>query len=412
MSAIARLLDAAYDLDAPDRQAWLDGLAQACAGLARGRLATSVVHYQLKTDGWEIGEIGGMPEPMAADVREHANATSPEFKRYWIRQRAKHGTFFKTISAFDKRTAQWWWDRKWPVPTTDMLYTQCLDGGDEMLLLCRLTMGASKSTTALRRLSRVVAAHVVAGHRLRRSLRGTKPCPALGEVVLDPAGRVVHAQGPGQRSSAREALRARVRARERQRDGKRVQLDAWTALVEGRWTLVDFFDTDGKRFHVALRNDPSFEPVDPLSEREREVARMAAQGLSNDAIGYALGLPASTVGSAIGRALTKLRLRRRTDLPWLVESAARTLTADPGAEGSVHLVVTPWRKEVLARLTDAEQEVARGVVAGLTDVEIAAERGVSARTIANQLRSIARKLEVSDRVQIVRALVERIPVDT
>ncbi len=52
------------------------------------------------------------------------------------------------------------------------------------------------------------------------------------------------------------------------------------------------------------------------------------------------------------------------------------------------------------RLTEAEREVARFVVAGLSNEGIARRRNVSLRTIANQVSSIYRKLAVRSRREL------------
>ncbi len=54
----------------------------------------------------------------------------------------------------------------------------------------------------------------------------------------------------------------------------------------------------------------------------------------------------------------------------------------------------PWS------LTPSEREVAAAAVAGKTNQEIAAARGGSARTVANQLASIYRKLGINSRAEL------------
>jgi DNA-binding NarL/FixJ family response regulator len=58
-----------------------------------------------------------------------------------------------------------------------------------------------------------------------------------------------------------------------------------------------------------------------------------------------------------------------------------------------------------AQLTPAERRVAELAVAGLSNAQIATDRRRSARTIANQLASIFRKLGVGSRAELARALV-------
>lgn len=53
-----------------------------------------------------------------------------------------------------------------------------------------------------------------------------------------------------------------------------------------------------------------------------------------------------------------------------------------------------------AALTIAESEVVRDMLAGLSNAAIARSRGRSARTIANQVASILRKLGVRSRVEL------------
>ena len=61
---------------------------------------------------------------------------------------------------------------------------------------------------------------------------------------------------------------------------------------------------------------------------------------------------------------------------------------------------------VPATLTKAEQAVAVLVLEGRTDAEIAEVRGVSKRTVANQIASVFRKLNVSSRVELAARLRE------
>ena len=59
--------------------------------------------------------------------------------------------------------------------------------------------------------------------------------------------------------------------------------------------------------------------------------------------------------------------------------------------------------ELAATLTEAEQAVIAGVLAGKTNAEIARERERSMRTIANQVASAFRKLSVRSRSELAAA---------
>jgi DNA-binding NarL/FixJ family response regulator len=58
-------------------------------------------------------------------------------------------------------------------------------------------------------------------------------------------------------------------------------------------------------------------------------------------------------------------------------------------------------------LSEAERLVAADAAAGLSNAAIAKKRGRSARTIANQLASVYRKLDVASRAELAARLLER-----
>ena len=60
----------------------------------------------------------------------------------------------------------------------------------------------------------------------------------------------------------------------------------------------------------------------------------------------------------------------------------------------------PRRAASLDRLTGAERSVVELAVEGLSNAEIAERRGSAVRTVANQMASVFRKLEVSSRYEL------------
>ncbi len=139
----------------------------------------------------------------------------------------------------------------------------------------------------------------------------------LTEAVVTPSGNVVHAEEPAKPRLAREALRNAVLRMERVRAAhpdSQQALETWTALVEGRWSLVDHFDTDGRRFVVVRRNDPRVPDPRRLTLRERQVVAYVALGRSNKMVAYEMGLSQSTIADHLGSALRKLGLKTRGEL--------------------------------------------------------------------------------------------------
>jgi DNA-binding CsgD family transcriptional regulator len=173
-----------------------------------------------------------------------------------------------------------------------------------------------------------IAAHISAGARLRRAFPGA-PSGDLSEgadAVLSPSGSVAHAEAEAQNPSARESLRGAARAIDRARSKARSNedeaLDLWQGLVAGRWSLFDRFDTDGRRFVIARKNDPDV--IDPraLTLRERQVLAYAAMGHPVKLIAYSLGISPSSVSTNRQKAMRKLGLRTQADVVRLFAAAS------------------------------------------------------------------------------------------
>ena len=85
-------------------------------------------------------------------------------------------------------------------------------------------------------------------------------------------------------------------------------LDAWRGLVAGRWSIVDRFESDGRRYLVARPNDPELGDPRGLTRSEHQVAELVGLGRSNKQIAYALGISRSAVSLRLRDAMTKLGL--------------------------------------------------------------------------------------------------------
>jgi DNA-binding CsgD family transcriptional regulator len=162
-----------------------------------------------------------------------------------------------------------------------------------------------------------VAAHLASAYRIRRKLAGRDvDLPREGEAVLQPDGRIEHAEGPARERDAIEALRNATLLLDRSRSSRgrsnpSAAIEARTALVSARWSLLDHFDNDGRRFVVAACNEPEVPHAVELSVRETQVLSYAALGQHNKLIAYNLGISASTVRVLLHRAATKLGAKGR-----------------------------------------------------------------------------------------------------
>lgn len=174
----------------------------------------------------------------------------------------------------------------------------------------------------------MVGVHLAAGHRLRRRLGargdvGGRPLtemPLRAEALLDPKRFLVtHATGDAQGGEASKTIREAARVVDKARGSLRRSdpeeaLRMWEGLVRGRWSLVDWFDTDGRRFVLAKPNVPNIGDPRGLTEREAHVATYAAHGETGKLIGYRLGFSKSTVSRALDSAMHKLAVKTQAQL--------------------------------------------------------------------------------------------------
>jgi DNA-binding CsgD family transcriptional regulator len=182
-----------------------------------------------------------------------------------------------------------------------------------------------------------VAAHVAAAFRIQRRFALGHPGETLrrAEAILDATGKVHHAAGPAELTTAREALRTATVAMEHARTKLRTSrpdqaLDEWKGLVAARWSLVEHFESDGKRYILACENDPHVAGPSLLSPREQQVLAYASLGHSSKLIAYELGISDSTVRVLLARATTKLGARSRKEAIATFTTATTASKKEPG----------------------------------------------------------------------------------
>lgn len=104
------------------------------------------------------------------------------------------------------------------------------------------------------------------------------------------------------------------RALGRTRDDPTCTPEAWRALVDGEWSVVEIFDSDGRRFMIARRNPPAPFHAPLLTERERCVLGLRARALGIKQIAYELALSESTVSRILSTGMRKLGLSTASEL--------------------------------------------------------------------------------------------------
>jgi DNA-binding NarL/FixJ family response regulator len=241
--------------------------------------------------------------------------------------------------------------------------------------------------------------HIGTGLRLQRIIRAaTLEDPAI-EAIFDPDGRTQRATGMARMQNALDRLREFVRARARA-PAPSEESAAWDAVIAGRWSLIDRFDSDGRRFVVAYRNPPGVLDPRRLTAREEGVTTLAAVGRSNKEIGLDLGISESSASSLLATALAKLGLGSRTLLPIFWRDLHGRAWAVSDSEAALVALVRQSDPEGLAPLSSAERAVANGLLAGLSERDIARARNSSRRAVVKLSATLFHKLGVHSRAEL------------
>ncbi len=231
------------------------------------------------------------------------------------------------------------------------------------------------------------------------------------EAIFEPGGKAQHAVGAARDADSLKALshqaanieRGRIQREQQDWAGESI----WPGIVQGRWSLVERIERDGKRLIVAHANGRG--GLDPrrLSERENEVARLVAQGMMDKEVALELGLAQSVVAENLRQALEKLGLNSRLELILDYQRAPYGLAHCVGALSPQEPVVAVEVDSSInfpQGLSQAEQDVARLVLCGKSNREIAQLRGSRPRTVANQVQAIFHKCGVVSRAELASLL--------
>lgn len=403
------LVERAYELDEPETE-WLTALASAAPFPDEGPIAIYAFELsgrslELTTramvDGediaWMLGIARGLPEEVwGLNLLVRSNQIFGSMSE----------TLFTKFPAFAPG-----FKARMQGKYADTIGCIARDGRDAGMVMTKILVEPRSSTPAERRRWARVAAHMGAGLRLRRRLESLSLDDDNVEAVLEADGSVTEARAAAKAASAREALREAATRIDRARSHARAEpdeaLELWQGLVSGRWSMVDHFDTDGRRYLVAHRNDIAAGDPRGLTPREQEVAELVGIGESGKAISYRLGISEAAVSAAVANAILKLGLGGRAELAAFFAPTGprwRLTRFDLAGEPMLLARSAGLNRRRLRRLTEAERHVALDLLSGRTNEAIARERGSSLSTVANQIGSIFDKLGVTSRVELAVAL--------
>ncbi len=311
--------DAGYALHADD-DVWLRGVLEA---------ARPVLDHGSFVHGWIVDIPRGAYRSCAAvqlpdgadldrDVRHH-HLPMPSAQRVVLHRPSALATASATYGLTGDLLAR---SASFPVrfPLADCIGLTCVDATGVGAVLIGGLLTTGYFTARDQRKWDRVASHLAAALRLRERLRAhpTEGSLDAADAVLDPSTqRALHATSDAEAHlpvirAAAEVLAARHGTSDPAR-----LVAAWRALVAGRWSLVDTFDTDKKRFFVLRQNEPAAPGPDRLTPSQRAIAAYVAMGHSNKAIAYHLGLSESAISRALDQIVRRLGLPSRAALAQL-----------------------------------------------------------------------------------------------
>ena len=333
-SAVIDLVEAAYGLPA-DESAWLERVLEAALPVMGDAVFASGIIYsqppgarRARVQIWKhVGALGHMERA----AQEYARQVSQDVECVWLRTGTANT--LSQISRGSRKICQ-----RFAAETgiaADALLLNALEPDGRGASVAVFLPVETRLTRRAGERWRKIGAHLNAGHRLWRAIASMEgdptPLPFGAEAVLDPSTfRVIDASGCSEDSSPLEKLRDSARRIDRARGQLRKTdpdeaLDAWWALVRGRWTMLDWFDSDGRRFVLGIPNAPELGDPRGLTEREHQVATYVALGESGKMIGYRLGISKATVSNALDGAMRKLHVKTQPQLAEKMRGFAREL---------------------------------------------------------------------------------------
>jgi len=318
------VVETAYDVDAPDEE-WLPRVMKAGLPLLDQGLGVGALEFTRPLDGAKVvvqrQYVASGPEDFPERNMRFTAGGSAEVSQA-MTQPGMAMTLTECAGERYQEDVERW--RRCFDYSVDAFGITAVDPNGQGIHIIAPLPEVTQLPSSTRMRWRMVGAHLAAGHRLRVAARNeslaSTELPHDAEAVLERKTlKVTDAAGVGRSKTARSALRDaavrvdRARGRLRKEDPAEA-LRAWRGLSRGRWTLVDWFDSAGRAYVLAIPNPPKVRDPRALSERERQVATYASLGESNKLIAYRLGVSESRVSKALRASMRKLSARNRAQL--------------------------------------------------------------------------------------------------
>jgi DNA-binding CsgD family transcriptional regulator len=316
-------IEAIYAVDLPERQ-WLTGVLETIGSWRTPNAGLVAFTWSMSREGTtvvgDMVNLGGPPAPVMAELLGSFAAEYNQIMSATLNNnRCGLSSAIVSPELFES-----YYGRLRPFGVADSLGINGRDTDRTGVFIgCHLAQVSTTSPAELRVYERL-ARHLVAGSRLRKRLAGRAPEDRDAAAILKPDGALEHATGVAGHREARVALREAVLAIEQARGGERQSdpegaVGRWRVLADARYTLVDRFESDGRRYVVACENIGAGAAEARLTTRERQVVALYRLGMHSKLIAYELGVADPTVRVLLSRAAKRLgfssprSLRRKTE---------------------------------------------------------------------------------------------------
>ncbi|MGB5811136.1 MAG: helix-turn-helix transcriptional regulator [Polyangiales bacterium] len=320
-SASIGVVEAVYELSSSESD-WLAEIVGLVLPTVPEASASLGVTYSRPPAGGKVESRTWRVAGTNLDLRELTLRAGPEVPMDVQREYMRPG-LASTVSEISSRcrAAVESWSRHVGI-AKDALVVNAVEPDGEGVNFTLLLPRQTRLTSSSARTWRMLGAHLTAGHRIRRAMENQREknttLPRGAEAVIDPTTfQITDAEGEGRGATValREAARRvdRSRGRLRTTDPEEA-LSAWWALMQGRWSMVDWFDSDDRRYVLAIPNAPNLGDPRGLTERELQVATYAALGEQSNHIGYRLGVSTSAVSRSLQNAMRKLGAKSQAQL--------------------------------------------------------------------------------------------------
>lgn len=315
------LIEAAYDLEKSDSE-WLSDLTDAAAPFldhGLGIFAFNYVHPSLEGGGSDMGlhtpHLRSLPTDFLQRFADARSVIPPECF-HAITTPGYAGTWTEASKDYPEISARFLETLGYP----ELFAIFASDPNGVGIFIGAPLPEKTKLTPKAQERWQMLGAHIASAFRLRQALSEAGEAsedhstglPRDAEAVIDVDGfRLVDSVGPANETSCAEVLREAARSVDRARselrkDSPEHALETWNALVSGRWSMVDWFDTDGRRFVLAMPNAPECPDPRGLTQQECQVVMYILLGETSKLIAYRLGRSQARVSGLLKSAMHKL----------------------------------------------------------------------------------------------------------